>query len=477
MSASFDPTLAPSPDSGHAGGETCVGHGVARGYWPMVFLVVIVISGMAFSLLWNPLFYHSPFWITPGDLWNTYREAQYVTWGGEGQLYNNPAYFQTLPGIAIVLAPVAWLADALHLSESFSVTLARPTSWWLLGPVQLGLAATLLFPLDKLARLWHIPSRRRIVLLAVESALIWPSVVFWGHPEDALSVTLALYGLLAVVDQRWLRFATLFGLATLMQPLVLLALPVCLVYVARRHWVATLAVIGLPALLALLAPLLQEWGPTWQRLTHQPNFFRHNHPTPWAALSPVITPDRVVLVHSLTSRRLASGQWRFIEVTTRVHTLPVVSAGPGRILALVAACCCGLIAARYARTLTHIVWFAALALALRCVFEPVMVPYYLLPALALAVLAASTRPRHVFGIVVLGAGLSWYVSSRHLGEWTYYLTLMSVLLVTLVVARPNGVFSRPSPSVATIRARTLDEDAAKATSLGAPPPGDGRAAQ
>ncbi len=421
------------------------GRWLDRYRWPTIFLVLIVVSGMAFSLFWNPVFYHSPNWVTPADLWNTYRASQYVIWGGEGQIYNSPAAFQTFPGIAIALAPVAKVAGMLHLTDSFAVALSRPSTWWLLGPVQLALGSTLLFPLDKWARRLEVPLRRRVVLLAVEAILIWPSVALWGHPEDPLSVALALYGLLAVLDKDWVKFTVFFALAILMQPLVLLVLPLCLAYVPLKRWLPILSAMALPSLVALLAPMVQEWGPTSRLLLRQPNYFAHNHPTPWASLAPVIDPAHSAVVHILKHVSHPHGHHRAIEVATRVHFAPVVAAGPGRIVAIVIAMAVGFALHQLRPSLTQVVWLAALVLSLRCVFEPVMVPYYLLPGLALAVLAASTMATTRFTVVVIAAGACAYLSYWHLGEWLYYVLMVVPLSITLYVAWPSNQTPRPAP--------------------------------
>ncbi len=401
---------------------------------------------MAYSFLWNPLLHHSPNWLTPPDLWSTYRAAQYVIWGGEGQIYNNPAPFQTFPGIAIVLAPIAKLAGLWHLSEGFPVALARPTAWWLLDPVQLALGATLLFPLDSIARRLAVPSRRRISLLALEAALIWPSVVLWGHPEDAVGLTFALYGVIAVADRRWLRFAGLFALATVMQPLVLLVLPMCLAYVPLKRWLETGTIIVLPTVVTLIAPLTQEWGATSRLLLRQPNYFANNHPTPWAAIAPVIEPARTKLVDILKYVGSPHGHHHAAEVVTKVHTLPVVAAGPGRIVAIVIACALGVAVKRLSPTWPQIVWTAALALSLRCVFEPVMVPYYLLPGLALALLVASSLNTVRFWVVAVTVAACTLLSYRHVGEWQYYATMVATLVLALVASWPGQRTPRFEPS-------------------------------
>ena len=423
----------PSPQGGVEPGEKWL----KRHQWPAIFFALIVATGMAFSFLWNPLLHHSPNWLTPPDLWSTYRAAQYVIWGGEGQIYNNPAPFQTFPGIAIMLAPIAKLAGLWHLSEGFPVALPRPSAWWLLDPVQLALGATLLFPLDSIARRLDVPTRRRIPLLALEAALIWPSVVLWGHPEDAVSLTFALYGVIALAERRWLRFASFFALATVMQPLVLLILPMCLAYVPLKRWLLTGTVIVLPTVVTLIAPLAQEWSATSRLLLRQPNYFANNHPTPWAAIAPVIDPARTKLVDILKYVGSPHGRHHAEEVVMKVHTLPVVAAGPGRIVAIVIACALGVAIKRLSPTWPQMVWAAALALSLRCVFEPVMVPYYLLPGLALALLVASRLNPVRFWVAAVAAVVCTLLSYRHVSEWQYYVTMVTPLALTLIAAWPG----------------------------------------
>ncbi len=407
-------------------------------------MFVIVAIGMAYSLLWNRLLYHSTNWATPGDLWGTFRAAQYVTWGGLGQIYNNPASFQTFPAIAILLAPVAKIAGIFHLSESFPVAVPQPTTWWLLDPVQLALGATLLLPLEKLARLFNVVSRRRMGLLVVETALIWPSVAVWGHPEDALSLTLALYGLIAAIDSAWVRVGLFFGLAIVVQPLVLLLVPLVVAFVPVRFWPVLALEMIVPSVVVLLPPLIQEWGPTTRILLKQPNFVGPNHSTPWVSLAPTIDPARNRLVPVLKHVKLANGQFRSLEVMVKVHTQPVVAAGPGRILAVGIACLIGVLVKVRKPSWPQVIWLAALALSLRCVFEPVMVPYYLLPGLALALVTASLGRAPRFALACIAAAVCTWLSYFHFSPWDYYLGMTVPLVAALAAAWPKSLVSTSS---------------------------------
>lgn len=405
---------------------------------PLFGVLAIIVTGMAFSLFWNPIFYHSSNWVTPGDLWSTFRASQYVSWGGEGQIYNNPAAFQTFPGIAIILAPVAKLSGIFHLSSSFPLALPQPTSWWLLGPVEMALGSTLLFPLDKIARRLSVAPGRRIILLTLEAALIWPSVAIWGHPEDALSLTLAIYGLLATADKSWLRLGVIFGLAIVVQPLVLLLVPLVVAFVPIKRWPILAIEMLSPSVLLFLPPLIQEWGPTTRILLKQPNFVGPNHPTPWVSLAPVLDPAHVEMTRVLKHVKLADGHYRAIEVMIKVHTQPVVAAGPGRILVVIIACLIGVFVKVRKPSWPQVIWLAALALSLRCVFEPVMVPYYLLPGLALALVVASLGRMFKYSLVCVAAAVGTWLSYFHFSVWDYYISLTLPLLVALAWSWPRS---------------------------------------
>jgi hypothetical protein len=127
-----------------------------------------------------------------------------------------------------------------------------------------------------------------------------------------------------------------------------------------------------------------------------------------------------------------------------VHTLPVVAAGPGRILAVVVACLIGVLVKIRQPSWPQVIWLAALALSLRCVVEPVMVPYYLLPGLVLALVAASLTPASRLTLVCAAAAICTWLSYFHFSPWVYYISVMGSLVAALVLSWP------PSYAVATL---------------------------
>ncbi len=399
-------------------------------------MFTILIAGMAYSFWWYPVVHHANFWLTPDDLWSTFRDAHYVIWSGEGHVYNASTNFVTFPGIAVLLSPLAWIQSHFNLSESFPVYLYKPSAWLVLGPADMICGGVLLFPLDALARRLLVPAGRRVLLVFVESALIWPTVAMWGHPEDTLALAFAFGGLLAAFDRRWIRAGAFFALAVAFQPLVLLMFPIVLSFIPLKKWPALFGIVALPSVLLLVPPLIQEWGPTTSAIFKQPNFPALDHPTPWLALAPVLQKSGFGYIGKL-HYVLSHGKRILVYGLVKAHHGEVVAAGPGRIISLVLACAIGLWIARRKPSLITVVWWTAAALSLRCLFECVMDPYYLLPALGLALVVASGLNPRRWSLAILSAAFCTWCSYFHTGEWKYYILVMGSLLLALAFSWPG----------------------------------------
>ncbi len=167
-------------------------------------------------------------------MWGIFRGAHYIGWGFLGGVYDPSTGVNSFPGIEILLAPLAMLSSHLGLSESFPpFFIAHPRRPLLLGPIELLLAATVLFPVDALAeRFGVLPARRQSLLCVVVAVLAWPMAAIWGHAEDCIAITFALYSMLAIFDERWVRSGWLFGFALVFQPLVVMTLPLLIAVVA-----------------------------------------------------------------------------------------------------------------------------------------------------------------------------------------------------------------------------------------------------
>jgi hypothetical protein len=402
--------------AGDAGPVPAPGPWLARRLFPVLATACLLIIGMTSTTWWGPRLAGQTAWALPHDLWGTLVAAGRLArwdWGG---LYTQPTGLVTLPGAALILVPVAAIIDAAGLSLQIpGPHNAYPVVWLLAGPYEMALSAVPLCAADAIAEHLGVARRRRALLAAAGAVAVGSVTVRWGHPEDAVAVGLLLYGILALAESKTGRSAWLIGVAAAVQPLVLLALPFVLVIIEPRRLAGFLVRAATPGALVLGAAAAANWNATFSAVTRQPNFPTVNHPTVWTALAP----------------HLGHG---------------TVAAGPGRLLAIVVACGCALIAGRRWRAarrevewtpqiLQELLWWVAVALALRCVFEPVMVAYYLWPALAVALVAASPVWSRLIATSVTATVLTFASQLSWKSPWTWWAPMIAGLALALFLAR------------------------------------------
>lgn len=407
---------------------------------PIICLVAVVASTMAYSLLWGPLVTHTA-WITPGDIWGTFHTAQFVAWGDIGDVYSSGGGLVSLPGISVALAPVALVVSHFGLVVGFPFALARPTAWLVLGPYEAALGAIVLIPLDALAELIGIGRRARMVSTVCQAIVLWPVVAIWGHPEDSIALAFAVWALIEAMRGRWRAVGWLAGLALVMQPLVVLMLPVMFALAPKREW-PKLALRGaLPSVTLVAIPLVQSWSQTVTALFKQPNYPTIDHPTPWLALAPVLSKTHPIRVKHFGAATSPNGDYHFTTAIVRTVWGETVAAGPGRLIAIALAFVLGFYAYRRQPTREQVVWLCGIALSLRCVFEAVMNPYYLWPPLALAfVLVVRNRWRFLLAVAASSA-LTWW-SYRHIGPWAWWAPVVILLGLVVISAAPDRDISR-----------------------------------
>ena len=388
-----------------------------RRLFPLLATVIMIIIGMA-GTIWGPRFYGKTAWALPDDLWGTMIAAQRLAHLDLGGLYTPPTELVSLPGAAIILIPVVALIDAAGLRLGLPAAhAAHPGTWLLAGPYEVAISAVVLCAADAIAERRGATRPKRFLLAAASGTALWSVTIRWGHPEDAVATGLLLYAILALSEARTSRAAWLAGAAVAVQPLVLLAFPVLLAVIRPRQWPGFLTRAAAPGVLLLAVAAAANWTATMHAVTSQPNSPRIDHPTPWIYLAPHLANDQV-------------------------------AAGPARILALVAACGCGLLAWRSWRVremawspemLQELLWWAAVALALRSAFEPVMVAYYLWPPLALALIPASRDWTRLLGAGVTAVVLTFFSQIHWHNPWSWWTPMMAVLALTLFLARPRRV--------------------------------------
>jgi hypothetical protein len=370
-----------------------------RRTWPLLAGLATFVVGALYSFAWAPVVRHQSAWVVPGDIWATYRGAHFVAWGALGEVYGSHTYLVSLPGTLLLLAPVSMLTSALGMSEGFPITIAHPTAWLVLGPAIVVMGSMSLLGMDALAEVRGLNVRERRLLAFALVPSVWTVVVYWGHPEDALAVGLVAYALAAAHRRSWRACGWLLGLGVVMQPIALLAAPAFCAWAPRRIRTGILVRLSLPAVVLTSLLLVSDFSATWSALTRQPNYPGVDHATPWVWLSP----------------SLGNG---------------AVAAGPGRILAVTCALGIGVWVGRRRRWGEHVdlVMAVVLALAGRCVFEPVMVPFYLAPAIMLLLLLAAERSGgRLASTSVISLGLTVFAHTRA-GPVLWWLVMMVLLM-------------------------------------------------
>jgi hypothetical protein len=388
---------------------------LTRRMFPLLAAISLIGVSMGSTTWWGPLITGARGWGLPDDLWGTLAAAQRLTHLDLAGLYTRPTGLVGFPGAAVILVPAAALIDALGISLQVpGAHNLHPAAWLVAAPYEIAISTVALFAADALAERLGADRPKRALLAAASAVALWCVCTEWGHPEDAVGVGLLLFAILALSRAKAPRSAWLAGAAIAVQPVVLIALPLILVVLEPRRVAGYLIRAVTPPLVLLAAAAAANWPATIHAVSRQPNWPKVDHPTPWTSLAP----------------RLAGG---------------AVAAGPFRVLAIGVACAAALIVWRRWRPargriwgpemLQDFLWWTGAALALRSVFEPVMVAYYLWPVLAVALIAAVrswTRLAATSALVVIitfGSQVSWR------GPWAWYAPMIAGLAVTLFLAR------------------------------------------
>lgn len=386
----------------------------------LVALAATLVLGMCWVELWNQVVHGAPVWLAPPDLWGTYLAAVALVHGQLNGIYTPNTGLVAFPGIAYLLAPIAAFGSALHLQIGPDYTaFAQPSAWPAVGPYELLLASVPLFAFDATAERLGVDRPRRFVLALAGAAVLANVTVKWGHPEDAVSLGLAVYAALEAERGRWRRCGWLLGVAIAVQPFAVLAAPAILApldRIDRRRLAGLVVPLVVPTALVLLPPLVASWHATTHSLLDQPNYPYFNHPTPWTSLLPRL-PGRFY----------------------------AVAAGPGRLIAIAVAAVIGVAACRRGTRLEVTLAVVAVAFVLRVGGEAVLDSFYTWPVIGLAILLAARRgwPRLVAN-GALGLLATWLSNTHWSGVWPWWLAMVGTLVVMVAIGWPA-----PAPDAVT----------------------------
>jgi len=387
---------------------------MARRVFPLIASGLLMAVTMGTSTLGPGIVGRSQ-WALPQDYWGTLLAAVRLAHLDVAGLYTQPTGLVSLPGTAVILLPVAAVIALSGMSLAIpGAHNPHPGVWLAAGPYEVAISCVALFAADALAERLDVSRGRRALLALAGGVALWNVAGRWGHPEDAVATGLLMYAALAAHGRRVPAAGWLTGAAVCVQPLVLLAVPVLAAVLPWRRVPAFLTRAALPSVAGFAAALAANPSAAWSAVTSQPDSPVINHPTPWTSLA----------------AHMAGGN---------------VAAGPFRLTAVVVACACGLALHRRWRwprdgdlPLAELLWWMALALALRSFFEPVMVPYYLWPPLALALIpAAALSARRLIWASAVTAAVTGLAQGPWRGVWLWWLPVIAGLILLLGLGVPD----------------------------------------
>lgn len=385
--------------------------------WLLGVTLAVVATGMAFGLGWAEVVQHHPWWLDPADSWGLIRGAHWIDWGGFSYIYSaQRTTVLTLPGFEVLLAPFAALSSALHLTETAPglIPNVKPSAWLLFGPIFFSTSATVIFAVDALARSLGFTIAKRKLCSVLVAAAMWQVVAMWGHPEDVLALGLALFALNQALRGRWTWVGWLLGAALAMQLYVVALVPLFIGLAGLRRTLLLLARAAVLPGFLFVAVVVPNPHASLHALLNQPAYPSILFPTPWVSLAPKLT-----------------------RVT--------VAAGPARLVGFAVASGTGVLAAHRRADHLMILWLATVALTGRFVFEAVVIPYYMSPALVFVVILAVASGRVRTALVVASGSALLHFGYWKTDRWNYWLVMTGLSLLILAVTLPPGIRS-PSRS-------------------------------
>ncbi len=376
----------------------------------VVGTIATFVLVMAYSLLAHSIFHVGKVaLVSPSDLWSLSNSSSAMLHGHFAHIYVRHGALTSPPALEFVMMPVLGLGQLVGLSPRLSVSGEPLSLWFVVGPVAILLASTVLFAADAVARSWRLDHRQRVAVGLVSALGVANVVGFWGHPEDCVAVAFVLWAALTMErfgEAGARRAAVLLGLGIAFQPLALLGVAAVL---ARLSWRAAARLwwrLVLPCVALLVLPLLAEPHRTVFVLVRQPFQPRYISLTPLSGLASHLAPG----LDGGGSTRLVAivvGAALGVWVCHRHHSLPTV-------LALV-----------------------SVAFFLRIVLETEINWYYLWPVPALCLLLAIRRGTPRFAVCSVALVASMVLGDRRVHDIVlWWPTLMTTVLVMMVAAAP-----------------------------------------
>ncbi|MHB8340709.1 MAG: hypothetical protein ACYDB7_05975 [Mycobacteriales bacterium] len=250
-----------------------------RWYHLLVVLLVLVMAGLAYSLVIGSALAHQHGWTFAADTWTSVGPARAVAHGRLFFIYQANPYYLYGPAEAVLMAPVVALGGALHLSDNLTNP-AHPTLLLLVLPAGLLLAVPMLRAAAALAG----GTRARVVgvQVALVGAFVFVTGVVWGHFEDLLALGCLLTSLSALSRGRSGRAALWLGAAILAKQWAVFGLPLLYLAAPRGRRLECLAVSAGPALAFAYFALVLDWPDSHVSLLGVRTWTEYGHVALWS---------------------------------------------------------------------------------------------------------------------------------------------------------------------------------------------------
>lgn len=259
-----------------------------------LLLTVALIAGhLVWSMAAAPALLHIHNWFVAGDVWVPLVPAHYVANGAFPFLYEQNRWIN-LPGLPLLLAPVAFVGERLQLSESTPFLIPHPSMWPLVAPYGIATAYFALRALRSLATTLGVRARQASLQVGIVAGGLVP-VVLYGHYEDIVAIAFLALFLRLLTRRRLLPAALALGGAILFKQWAFLCLPLLTLQTPAEQRARVLAYSAAPwaPLLALCA--LLDWRHVSDALLVTQTFPRGAHHQLWVTASgPILdgTPFR-----------------------------------------------------------------------------------------------------------------------------------------------------------------------------------------
>ncbi len=367
-----------------------------RWFYPLFLYLLFVSLALCATFFYAELFFGKRSWIYSGDLFATLRDSHMILWGGYGIMYSSHNGLIAPPLGPLSLTPLAEFLSLLHLVEPYPYPTHHPVAW-IYSIFYLGLfLAFWAYCAQRFIE--HIfPERKAKVSYILGACAVGAYLLFpWGHPEDLAALSFGILAVVEVKEGRRVKASYLAGISLGFQPLTLfLLLPIFIAKTPKfKQLLGSLArTAGVPFFLFLPAVIAAPFQ-SLKSILNQPNFPAVDHLT------------LIGLIGSIHSKALSAGPFRLAAL---VLVVLISFQLRSRLL-------------KREMQWSELVTIATLCLSLRVFFEPVMVPYYLAPSLALIILCTAGIEDYRFlvvGSLVLASVIAFYFSAQKFPPLVY----------------------------------------------------------